>query len=182
MLENRTAPDASTPVPDRATVTPDGRSIDPLIDGMVVRELVTHTDDRGTVFEIMDERWGVHPDPVCFSYVFTIRPGAIKGWGLHRHHEDRYALLYGEMELVLYDAREESSTRGQVSKMVLSEHRRQLVTVPRGVWHADRNIGPRDVVAVNFPTVVYNHAAPDKLRLPIGTPEIPYTFEPLAGW
>jgi dTDP-4-dehydrorhamnose 3,5-epimerase len=114
--------------------------------------------------------------------VFTIRPGVIKGWGLHRRHEDRYALLFGEMELVFYDPREDSPTRGQVSKIVLSEHRRRMINVPAGVWHADRNIGDRDVVVVNFPTIQYDHAAPDKVRLPLATPEIPYSFESPPGW
>jgi dTDP-4-dehydrorhamnose 3,5-epimerase len=70
-----------------------------------------------------------------------------------------------------------------VSKLVLSEHRRQLVNVPAGVWHADRNIGSTDVLIVNFPTILYDHAAPDKVRLPLDTPEIPYSFETgRTGW
>ncbi|MEY2443127.1 MAG: dTDP-4-dehydrorhamnose 3,5-epimerase [bacterium] len=182
MLENRTAPGSSSSVPDRQTVTPDGQPVDRLVHGMDIREITTHTDDRGTVFELFDQRWGWHDEPVVFSYVFTIRPGAIKGWGLHRRHEDRYALLFGEMELVLYDAREDSPTHGLVSKIVLSEHRRQLVNIPAGVWHADRTLGSRDAVIVNFPTIPYDHAAPDKERLPLDTPLIPYSFEDPAGW
>ena len=182
MLENRTTPGASEPVPDRQTVTPDGEPVDGLVHGMTVRDIVTHTDDRGTVFELYDLRWGWHPEPLVYSYVCTIRPGVIKGWGLHRRHEDRYALLFGEMELICYDAREDSPTHGLVSKVVLSEHRRQLVNIPPGVWHADRNIGARDAVIVNFPTIEYDHGAPDKERLPLDTPLIPHTFENRPGW
>jgi dTDP-4-dehydrorhamnose 3,5-epimerase len=182
MLENRTEPGSSEPVADRQTVTPDGTPIDALVHGMSVREIVTHTDDRGTVFELFDLRWEWHPDPLVFSYVFTVRPGVIKGWGLHRRHEDRYALLFGELELVLFDAREDSPTHGLVSKIVLSEHRRRAVNIPSGVWHADRNIGARDAVIVNFPTIPYDHAAPDKERLPLDTPLIPYSFEGGRGW
>jgi dTDP-4-dehydrorhamnose 3,5-epimerase len=182
MLENRITPGTSEPVPDRQTVTPDGEPVDELVHGMSVRDVVTHTDDRGTVFELFDLRWEWHPDPVVFSYVFTIRPGVVKGWGLHRRHEDRYALLFGELELVLYDAREDSPTHGLVSKVMLSEHRRRVVNIPAGVWHADRNIGARDAVVVNFPTIPYDHAAPDKERLPLDTPLIPYSFAAGRGW
>jgi dTDP-4-dehydrorhamnose 3,5-epimerase len=182
MLENRTDQGSSTPVPDRQTVTPDGRPVDGLVHGMTTRDIVTQTDDRGTVFELFDPRNGWHDDPLVYSYVFTIRPGIVKGWGRHHRHEDRYALMFGEMELVCYDAREDSPTYGLVSKIVLSEHRRQFVNVPAGVWHADRNIGSRDVVVVNFPTVPYDHAAPDKERLPLDTPLIPYSFEDRSGW
>ena len=182
MPENRIQQGTSEPVRDRQTVTADGVPIDRLVDGMEMRDLVTHTDDRGTVFEIYDARWGWHEEPLVFSYVFTIRPGMTKGWGLHRLHEDRYALLFGEMELICYDAREDSPTHGLVSKLVLSEHRRRLVNVPTGVWHANRNIGARDVVIVNFPTTPYDHGAPDKERLPLDTPLIPYSIERGAGW
>ena len=56
---------------------------------------------------------------------------------------------------------------------MISEHDRCLVNVPIDVWHADHNIGTRDVVVVNFPTIEYDHAAPDKWRLPLDTPLIP---------
>jgi dTDP-4-dehydrorhamnose 3,5-epimerase len=78
--------------------------------------------------------------------------------------------------LIFFDPRPESPTCGEVCRLVLSEQNRFLVNVPVDVWHADHNIGNRDVVVVNFPTIPYDHAAPDKLRLPIDTPLIPYKF------
>ena len=86
------------------------------------------------------------------------------------------------MELVVYDVRPTSSTYGQVRSVVLSEARRGIVNVPRFVWHADRNIGSNDVIAVNLPTTPYDHASPDKYRLPIDTSLIPYKFEGARGW
>lgn len=167
---------------DRATVDPAGRSLARLPQGVTFRPMTTHTDDRGTVFEMFDPRWNWHPDPLVFVYCFTIRPGVVKGWGVHRKHEDRYCLLHGEMEVVLYDERPDSPTRGLVSKFVLSEVDRKLVNIPAGVWHADHNIGARDAVVVNFPTIQYDHADPDKFRLPLDTDQIPYRFPTHRGW
>ena len=167
---------------DVQTVNPDGESTLGTIDGLTFRDAVTHTDDRGTVVEMFDPRWNWHPDPLVFVYSFTIRPGIVKGWGLHKRHEDRYFILQGEMEVVLYDVRPDSSTYGQVSKIVLSEHHRRLVNIPKYVWHADHNIGSRDVVVVNFPTIQYDHSAPDKYRLPLDTDLIPYSFGDARGW
>jgi len=101
---------------------------------------------------------------------------------LHKLHEDRYCLLQGEMELILYDVRPHSPTCGVVSRIVLSEHRRQIVNVPKFVWHVDVNIGARDCVVVNFPTTAYDHADPDKFRLPLDTPLIPYSLAGYRGW
>ena len=161
---------------DAATVSPDGSRLRRLTHGVTIRRLATQTDGRGTVTELFDQRWIGPEEPLVFCYSFTIRPGVAKGWGLHRRHQDRYALLQGEMELVLFDPRPDSPTCGEVCRIVISEHDRCLVNVPIDVWHADHNIGTRDVVVVNFPTIVYDHAAPDKWRLPLDTPLIPHRF------
>ena len=163
-------------------MTPEGESVARVPVGVAFHDVVTHADERGSVVELYDPRWGWHPDPLVFAYSFTIRPGMIKGWGVHMKHDDRYFILYGEMEVVLYDERPDSPTYGLVSKVVLSEHRRRLMSIPSGVWHADRNIGSRDVVVVNFPTIQYDHASPDKYRLPLDTDRIPYKFETPRGW
>ena len=64
----------------------------------------------------------------------------------------------------------------------MSEQRRQLINIPRFVWHAERNTGSKDVVVIDFPTAAYDHADPDKYRLPIDTPLIPYSFAGARGW
>jgi len=169
------------PQRDEATVSAGGDSLVRLPHGVSVRELVTHVDDRGSVCELLDARWPNGREPMVYAYTFTVRPGYIKGWGIHRHHEDRYALLYGEMELHLYDDREDSPTHHQLSKVVLSEYRRRLVNIPPGIWHLDRNIGPKDAVVVNFPTKPYDHANPDKYRLPPNNDYIPIRFPEARG-
>lgn len=171
-----------TPVKDTQTVGPDGKPLLRLPEGMSFREVPTHVDDRGSVVEMFDVRWNWHPDPLVFSYCYTLRPGLIKGWGIHRRHEDRYFLLFGEMELVLYDERPESSTNGLVAKLFLSEFQRKIVNIPAGVWHAVRNVGLKDAVVVNFPTIPYDHTDPDKFRLPLDTDRIPYKFDDPRGW
>ena len=131
---------------------------------------------------MFDPRWQWHTDPLVFVYTFTIRPGMIKGWGVHKEHEDRYFIQFGELEVVLYDDRPDSPTKGLVSKIYLSESQRRLMNIPAGVWHAERNIGSKDAVVVNFPTIQYDHANPDKYRLPLDTDQIPYKFDRLQGW
>lgn len=172
----------SKPVQDRATVTSAGEPLGGLPHGVKFHRSATHSDERGTVCELFDLRWNWHPDPVVFVYSFTIRPGKIKGWGMHKLHEDRYFVLSGEMEVVLYDARAESPTNGIVSRVILSHYDRRLMNIPAGVWHANRNLRQTDVVVVNFPTIPYDHTSPDKYRLPLDTDQIPYKFENTSGW
>jgi dTDP-4-dehydrorhamnose 3,5-epimerase len=161
---------------DAQFVTPEGVPVRKLTHGVTIRELPTHVDQRGSVMELFDTRWNWHPEPLVFSYCFTLRPGVVKGWNLHKAHEDRYVLIQGELELVLYDPRGESPTVGEVCRLQLTPYRRCIVNIPRNVWHADHNIGAVDVLVVNFPTASYDHANPDKYRLPIDTDLIPYRF------
>jgi dTDP-4-dehydrorhamnose 3,5-epimerase len=167
---------------DAQTVSREGKSINALVEGVSIREAPTHFDERGSVVEIYDTRWGWHPAPLVFAHCFTIRPGYVKGWGLHKRHQDRYFILQGEMELVLFDPRPESSTYGHVCKIPMSEMKRQLVNIPTHVWHAELNVGSKDVVVIDLPTEPYNHENPDKYRLPIDSPLIPYSFGNARGW
>lgn len=186
LLYNVDAMKASSPekkiVKDRQTVTAEGKSTKLLIHGVKFKELATHVDDRGYVCEMYDSRWDWHPDPLVFSYVFTIRPGLVKGWGLHKKHEDRYFILFGRVKIVLYDSRPDSPTKGMVSEIYLSEYNRRIMNIPIGVWHADENVGETEAVIVNYPTICYDHKDPDKYRLPLNTKEIPYQFPGKTGW
>ena len=166
---------------DVACVTPDGESLQPLPFGVSLHDVRTQADDRGTLCELFDLRWGWRALPVNSAFCFTIRPGITKGWGLHERNEDRYFILFGEIETLLYDERTDSPTRGLLAKIVLSAHRRRLLNIPPGIWHADRNLGSRDAVVLNFPTIPYDHANPDKFRLPLNNDRIPHKFDHPRG-
>lgn len=163
-------------IKDPALVSSEGKPLQPLPHGATFREVPTHCDERGTVVELFDTRWGWHDVPIEFVYSYTLRPNRVKGWGMHLLHEDRYFVLSGEMKIVMFDGRENSPTRGQVSSIVLSSYQRRIFNIPQGIWHANWNIGSTDVIVVNFPTIPYEHANPDKYRLPLNCDEIPFKF------
>jgi dTDP-4-dehydrorhamnose 3,5-epimerase len=102
---------------------------------------------------------------------------------MHLEHEDRYFILHGDLEVVMYDDRPASPTAGLVAKAYLTQHQRRLMNIPQGVWHANRNVGNGDVMVINFPTKPYDHQNPDKYKLPLDTDRIPYSFAPgTQGW
>lgn len=167
---------------DRQTTDEARESVVDLPEGASFYDSVRHNDDRGSVTEMYDPRWNWHPDPIVFAYMFTIRPGMVKGWGLHKLHEDRYFVVQGDLELVLFDPRPDSATYNRISKVYLSAARPRVFNVPRFIWHADRNIGQNELIVVNFPTIQYDHTNPDKYRLPLNTELIPYDFGDVSGW
>jgi len=156
------------------TVTPQGERVAPLIDGVRIRRATTHADERGTLCEVYDPRWRFTEEPLVYVYQVTIRPGQVKGWVLHQNYEDRLFFSQGTVKVGLYDVRQDSPTRGMVNELFFDPHQRSLLRIPRGVWHAMRNVGSDDAMFINSPTAPYNHQQPDKWLLPADTPRIPY--------
>jgi len=169
---------------DKGTTVVGGHSRDEdLLEGMQFHETSRHHDERGWLVEAFDMRWSWHELPYPYGYVVSINPGMVKGWALHQNDEDRYFVIRGVMEMVTFDPRPDSATCGKVSRVVLSADRPRIINIPRNVWHADHNIGTSDCVLMNFPTGPYNHAEPDKYRLPLDTDLIPFKFgDGVRGW
>lgn len=170
------------PKQDIETVTPDGKPVGKLIDGVVIRYAATQTDDRGTLCEILNPSWGFHPAPFSYVYQFSIRPGKVKGWHIHHQHDDRIFLSAGEIKVVLYDDRPSSPTYHMINEIYRSELHRSVMTIPAYVYHAHQNVGSKDALFISMPTRAYNHASPDVFRLPIENDVIPYSFQERLGW
>lgn len=161
---------------DSPTVTAEGARLQALLDGVRIRPAVTQIDERGSLCEMYSEEWGFTEEPLVYAYETRIRPGRIKGWVLHLEQDDRLFFSSGDAKVVLYDGRPESPTFGRLNVHCFGEANRGLLRIPAGVYHAVQNIGLGDLTFVNMPTRAYRHEGPDKYRLPLDTPEIPYRF------
>jgi dTDP-4-dehydrorhamnose 3,5-epimerase len=164
----------AAPTQRRQSVTPEGKPVAPVIDGVRIRPAITHPDERGSVCEVFSESWD--ENPIVHVYEITIRPGIVKGWVKHELQDDRLFTASGSVRIVLYDDREESPTRGLVTQHCFDDHSRALITIPEGVWHAVGNVGTSDAQLINCPTRAYNHESPDKWELPLDTELIPFSF------
>jgi len=161
---------------DPPTVDAEGRRVAAEIAGVRFVRCVTHVDHRGSLTEGVNFANPFWDEPVVYSYCFTIRPGRIKGWGMHRLQADRYFLCSGSVRVVLFDGRSQSPTYGQFSQFYLTEEARGLLLIPPGVWHAGQNWGTRDAVLMNFPTRPFDTDDPDKYRVDPHSGEIPFDW------
>jgi dTDP-4-dehydrorhamnose 3,5-epimerase len=169
-------PEQVTPVQEQPSVTPDGVSLRPRIDGVKVRYQRPLEDARGEVTEVYRPSWGLSDEPLVYVYQVSVRPGAIKGWVVHERQDDRLFHIVGTTHWALFDNRLDSPTNGMLNELVLSEKNRALLIIPRGVYHAVQNIGTSDAIFVNMPTRPYDHGDPDKFRLPLKNALIPFSF------
>jgi dTDP-4-dehydrorhamnose 3,5-epimerase len=169
---------SATPlVKDKQTVSPEGESVAPQIADVVVDHRPLHEDERGELVEIYNPAWGLHPAPLVYAYFVCIRPRQVKGWVVHRLQDDRLFFLGGVARVALFDDRPVSPTYRMLNVFVMSERNRGLVIIPKGVFHAVKNIGNGDAFFINLPTRAFNHSDPDKYRLPLKNDLIPFAFE-----
>ena len=146
-----------------------------MIDGVRTKPLRCHVDERGRLWEIL------RADDEVFTqfgqvYITTARPGVVKAWHAHRRQTDNFTVIRGTAKFVLCDLRPDSPTRGQVQEFFLGRDNLLLVTIPPGVYHGFKCVGAEEVMALNCPTEPYDASAPDELRLPPDTAEIPYDW------
>ena len=83
-----------------------------MIDGVKILERYAFRDERGEVMHIMkqsDENFQKFGDVYCS----TVRQKVIKGWNYHKEATINFTVIRGLIKLVLFDAREKSSTKNE---------------------------------------------------------------------
>ena len=147
------------------------------MEGVVLERLSGFHDNRGLLLPMVDVRKPFWSEPVIYAYAITIRPGSIKGWGMHQIQTDRYCVLHGRVRVALFDAREDSPDRGTFRQLWFTDESPGLLRIPPGVWHADQNWGSQDAVIINYPTHAYNPTSPDKYRIDPHAGVIPFDWK-----
>jgi len=154
----------------------DGGNSPSLIERVKIKQLKMNADERGMLMEILRE------DDEIFErfgqvYVALNYPGVIRAWHYHKLQNDFFVVVRGMIKVALYDAREDSSTKGEVNEFFLGEQNNILLRIPVGVMHGYKTIGVVPSLLLNFPTRVYNQDEPDEYRLPYDTDQIPYDWD-----
>jgi dTDP-4-dehydrorhamnose 3,5-epimerase len=151
-----------------------------VIDGVKVKQLRILPDQRGRLMEIL------RSDDEVFAkfgqaYITTAYPGVVKAWHYHKIQQDNFAVIYGMVQIALYDSREASPTKGEVNVFHAGVHNPILIHVPPLVYHGFKNIGTEEAIILNLPTEVYNYEAPDEYRLDAHTKDIPHDWSRRDG-
>lgn len=145
------------------------------IDGVVVKDLVKHCDDRGFFLEVLRdddellERFGQS------SYTLAY-PGLIKAFHWHRKQYDLWFFCKGEARVGLYDMREGSATKGNAMEIFAGEKEPILIVIPPGVAHGYQVLGSEPACLFYHTTESYDAADPDEGRIPFDDPEIGFDW------
>jgi dTDP-4-dehydrorhamnose 3,5-epimerase len=161
---------------DSQVVTSEWQALHRTIDGVVTREVLHVPRDHGIITEMYRPEWDPTGLPVVHIYQSRLFPGAIGAWSCHAKAIDRLFVNQGHLKVVLYDAREGSSTEGALMELYVGDARPTFLILPTGIWHGLQNIGSTEALLLNFPTHGYDYEDPDHWRLPYDTDQIPYSW------
>jgi dTDP-4-dehydrorhamnose 3,5-epimerase len=141
-----------------------------VIDGVEVKDLVTHADERGFFREIIRETdpFFDHFGQWSHSLMYA---GSAKAWHIHQEQTDWWYAI-GSLKVALYDLRPASPTRGHLLEMFIGDRFAKCLKIPPGVAHGCRALELTHLLYVT--SRVYNPA--DEGRRPHDDAEIGYDW------
>jgi dTDP-4-dehydrorhamnose 3,5-epimerase len=148
-----------------------------MIDGVVIKELITHCDERGFFREIIRVTDGFFAEGFGQWSHSMMYDGSAKAWHIHRRQIDWWYVATGTLKVALYDTRSESPTHGELMELFLGEnYAARVIRIPPGVAHGCKAInGPAHLFYITSNT----YDATDEGRIPHDDPEIGYDWTAL---
>lgn len=148
-----------------------------VIDGVVLPELVTHSDQRGffrEVLRVSDEFFQEGFGQLNHTVMLN---GVIKAWHLHKKQAGYFYVPSGVLQVGLYDSRPDSPTHRKLMSFLIGDFQvPRVVKIPAGVTHGCKAIqGP--VHLIYLTSRLYDPT--DEFRIPHDDPEI--DFDWLSG-
>jgi dTDP-4-dehydrorhamnose 3,5-epimerase len=149
--------------------------IESRIEGVVVKQLVVHSDDRGMLMEVLRDDEPVFREVRQTTFTLTY-PGVVKAFHWHRRQWDVWFVSSGMAQVVLYDLRKDAVSHGRTEVFYMGEQRPLVIAIPPGVAHGYRVLGPAPLTLFYHSTEVYDPAAPDEERIPFDDPQIGFDW------
>lgn len=152
----------------------------PLIKGVQEKRLQAIPDERGYLMELLRRDW---EEFISFAqaYLTICYPGVIKAWHYHKRQWDHFVCVQGMARVVLYDDRQDSSTRGEINVFHMGVLQPLLLQIPPLIYHGFSPHGEEQAMILNFPTQLYCREDPDEFRLAYNDPKIPYSWGDIHG-
>lgn len=157
------------------TLTPTEESAP--IHGVILKSLITHTDDRGYFRELIrvnDPFFSEGFGQWSHSMMYT---GVAKAWHIHKTQIDWWYVASGVLKVGLHDTRPDSPTFRKTHSFNMGDHQpARIMRVPTGVAHGCRALsGPVHLFYIT--SHLYNPA--DEGRIPHDDPTIGFDWTAL---
>lgn len=144
------------------------------IEGLKLTALREITDDRGGVLHMLRN------DAIDFigfgeCYFSEVQPGAVKAWKKHTRQTQNISVPVGRLLFVIFDDREDSSTRGKINTIQLGRPDAYYrIQIPKGLWYGFTCIGTIKAMLVNCADIP--HDPKESETLTIDNPPVAYDW------
>ncbi len=145
-----------------------------MIDGVLISPLKIFKDKRGMVLHFLNKE---APSFKKFGEVYfsVVNPGIVKGWKFHKKIHQNFAVPVGKIKLVIFDPRENSTSRGEVQEIEMGLDDYKRVSIPPGVWYSFKGVSVVPAMITNV--IDYPHEPEESMTRDLNTDEIPYRWK-----
>ena len=145
-----------------------------MIKDVKITPLKILSDNRGKVMHMLR-----NDSPVFKKfgeiYFSCTHPGVVKAWHMHKKMTLNYAIIKGQLKIVLFDDRKKSSTKGTIQEIYMSTENYFLLSVPPLVWNGFKGIGTETSIVANCSDIP--HDTNEMIRISPNSKKIPYKWE-----
>lgn len=141
--------------------------------GVVQTPLKKFSDDRGAVLKFVSLE-STNFDRFGEVYFSTAYPGVIKGWKRHLEMTQLYTVPQGVMKVVIFDARKDSTTFGQIDEYTLSREDHCSLKIPPGLIYAFTPVGDQEAIICNFTDIP--HQDGETVNYPLVNQVVPHKW------
>jgi dTDP-4-dehydrorhamnose 3,5-epimerase len=145
-----------------------------MIEGVVIRELVTHPDERGFFREMVRVSDDFFKEGFGQWSLSQMYHGVIKAWHIHKVQVDWWYVTSGLLKVALHDMRPESPTYRKTTDFLMGDNQPPaILRIPPGVAHGCKVVsGPAQLFYIT--SQVYDPS--DEGRIAYDAPEIGYDW------
>ncbi|MEK7603691.1 MAG: dTDP-4-dehydrorhamnose 3,5-epimerase family protein [Patescibacteria group bacterium] len=147
-----------------------------MIKDVKVKKMLLNHDDRGFFAEAVKFGEETFHEIKQTSYAETY-PGIIKAFHWHKKQWDIWCVIKGMAQVVLYDLRKDSPTKGQTDVICAGEKNMLVIAIPPGVAHGYRVLGDKPMGIFYHTTEAYDPKNPDEERISFNSPKIKFNWE-----
>jgi dTDP-4-dehydrorhamnose 3,5-epimerase len=128
-----------------------------MIEGVLLTHLKIIDLKEGDILRVIKS---IDPGYESFgeAYFSTTRSGMIKAWKKHKKMTLNLVVPTGELNFVMYDDRQTSSTLGDFQIVNLSRENYFRLTVPPGIWFGFKAQGKEDAMMLNISNMIHDES------------------------
>lgn len=144
------------------------------IDGVYIVKLAQIINDGGTLMHML------RSDAADFTmfgecYISEVLPGTIRAWKLHSKQTQNLAVPAGQISMVIYDDRDDSSTQGNLEVLELGRPENYYrICIPPKLWYGFSCTSDSSALLVNCPDLP--HDPSENNGIDLDDTKIPYKW------